>query len=67
MTRPVYRLEEFLRYDAERGEVQSLVDGQVRSAIEVRKGLEDQMVLEAAVLELRRRGYTVIRPEESRS
>lgn len=54
----------FLRYDAVRGEVQTLTsDLMVREAIEVRRGLEDRLVLGAAVVELQRRGYTVTPPE----
>jgi hypothetical protein len=56
--------QEFLRYDRERGEIQTRVDGLVREVIEVRRRLEDQMVLTAVVQELRRLGFTVTHPKE---
>lgn len=58
-------VQEKLRYDMDEGRLitESYPDGVVRQAIEIRKGLEDALVLEAVVIELRRRGYTVIAPE----
>lgn len=58
-------IREQLRYDLDQGRLvtESYPDGAVRQAIEIRKGLEDALVLQAVVLELERRGYTVISPE----
>lgn len=52
-------------YDPEGGHVvlERYADGALRHTLEVRRGLEDAVVLEAAVTELRRRGYTVTSPE----
>lgn len=58
-------IRERLRYDMDEGRLitESYPDGAVHQAIEIRKGLEDALVLQAVVLELERRGYTVISPE----
>lgn len=58
-------IRERLRYDMDEGRLvtESYPDGAIRQAIEIRKGLEDAAVLQAVVMELERRGYTVISPE----
>lgn len=52
-------------YDPEEGRVVTAryIDGAVREAIEVRRGIENSAVLDAVVAELYRRGYAVTPPE----
>lgn len=59
---PLFRLDETIRYDRELGEVQVLIDGEVREAMHVRTALAEGVLLEAIVAELERRGYTVTPP-----
>jgi len=62
---PTFRLDETIKYDRELGEVQVLVEGVVREAMHVRTALAEGVLLEAIVVELERRGYTVLHPEAS--
>jgi hypothetical protein len=62
MSYPIWKIEETIKYDREAGEVQVLIDGQVREAMQVRTALVEGVLLEAIVAELRLRGYTVIAP-----
>lgn len=59
---PTFRVDEVIRYDREAGELQTVVDGVVRDAMQVRTALAEGVLLEAIVAELQRRGYTVTPP-----
>jgi hypothetical protein len=52
-------------YDPDEGQVvlSRWIDGTVRDAVLVRKGLEEKAIREAVILELQRLGYTVTPPE----
>jgi hypothetical protein len=55
---------ESLGYDPASGDVvlERYTDGSIRVAVEVRKQLEEEAVLDGVVAELRRRGWTVTEP-----
>jgi hypothetical protein len=55
--------EEKLQYDRDSGELQTLIDGQVRSIIEIRKTLQENVLRQAVIVELEKLGYTVLSPE----
>lgn len=59
-----YELET-VRYDPEKGTVDTLIDEQVRHQIEIRKGIEDGVVRPAVIAELERLGYVVSSPGEA--
>ena len=63
MAEPIFRIDETIRYDRELGELQVIIDDQIREAMRVRTALADGVLLEGIVFELRKRGYTVIPPE----
>jgi hypothetical protein len=61
----IYRLQtavEALRYDRDRGVLQTLVDDVVREEIEVRTQLAEEMLRAVVIAELRRLGYTITAP-----
>lgn len=51
-------------YDAEEGRVilDRYLDGTIRAALEVRRGLEEEVTRDALIAELRLQGYTVLPP-----
>lgn len=55
-----------IKYDLDRGEL-NIVDDHARVVIEVRKKMEDDVLLRAVIFELEKRGYTVISPEVSQN
>lgn len=59
----IYRIETHIQWDDEKGELQELVDGQVRHVTEVRAKLQEDVTIAAVILELERLGYTVISPD----
>jgi hypothetical protein len=60
--RYVLTVAENLRYDRERGTLDTLVDGVVREQMLVRQGLVEELTRSVLVEELRRLGYVVIEP-----
>ncbi len=59
----VYRIDTKIQWDDEKGELQELVDDQVRHVTAIRAKLMEDITRAAVVLELERLGYTVISPE----
>jgi hypothetical protein len=57
------RIDGTVKYDFDKGEL-NIVDDRARVVIEVRKKLEDDILIKAVIFELEKRGYTVISPEE---
>lgn len=63
--RHAYTLEGEYRYDVELGELHELVDEKLKQVVKIRQRLEDEIVIQAVIFELEKRGYTVISPEVS--
>ena len=57
-----YRADFAMQYDSDAGEVH-LIDQSITEIIKVRQSLVDDFVLRATIVELEKRGYTVLSPE----
>jgi hypothetical protein len=60
--RNVYRAMGELKWDPNEGEMHEF-DGMVNRIYKVRTTLLDDLILQAVIVELERRGYTVISPD----
>lgn len=66
LNKATLRIDGEIKYDLDRGEL-NIVDEVARVVIEVRKKMEDDVLLHAVIFELEKRGYTVISPEVSQN